>query len=211
MKSLLGKLTLILMMATLSGCSSLMNKVMGLNGVGGVIQQTSPVDNSTIMTVKPAFLCETESCIQSYSATRIGAIWKSNAPNQAVLTLLYDVSDYYDIKYTTFKSINITVDGKDYSFNVTAETKHDNFRSESHDFNVGITKRYIRSISASQVVIPYALLEQMVNAKDCRIQIETTAYKADTFFSNSALIEVGLAKPSIKQLVDEVNKFNNKN
>ncbi|QNN47286.1 hypothetical protein H9L17_03805 [Thermomonas brevis] len=158
----------------LCGCAGMADGMSKVAGLGVVKQETSTFDNAAVVTASPTFLYG-----KGWPGNRVklGARWTSASPDRVALVLAYDsnVTGYGDA-YMNLTGIDINIDGEISSHAANAPTALD-----SSGYNS--VSRTIYTSSRNAVVIPYALLERMVAAKDCRIRIHTGKGYEDAQFS----------------------------
>lgn len=161
--------------ALLSGCMSAFDSMNRMVGIGNVTQEVSTFDNATVINASPAPLWREGSWYNFY---RLGAVWSSNSPDYVALVLSYqtDTNPIKGKSYTNFEALHINIDGEIYSFKTIGATKLD-----SSAYNSVMNTIY--TSSTNTVVIPYDVLKRMINAKDCRLRIQTLDDYEDAQFS----------------------------
>ena len=169
------KILLALIVAfAVSGCASMADGMSKAAGLGVVKQETSTFDNATIVSASPTFLYAKGSWGNS---VKLGARWSSASPDAVALILAYDSNvSGYGSAYLGLTGIDINVDGDISSHKAGGATDLD-----SSGYNT--VSKTIYTSSKNAVVIPYALLERMVAAKDCRLRIHTSKGYEDAEFS----------------------------
>lgn len=179
-----------------SGCASMADGMSKAAGLGVVKQETSTFDNATIITASPTFLYAKGSWGNS---VKLGARWSSTTPESIALILAYDSSTSgYGNAYIGLTGIDINVDGDISSHAAAGSTDLD-----SSGYNT--VSKTIYTSSKNAVVIPYALLERMVAAKDTRIRIHTSKGYEDAQFSLERIPGgQGTAILAIKELMAKV-------
>ncbi len=180
-----------------SGCASMADGMSKVAGLGVVKQETSTFDNATIVTASPAFLYAKGSW--GGNSVKLGARWSSATPESVALILAYDSNTSgYGNAYIGLTGIDINVDG-DISSHAAAGSTDLN----SSGYNT--VSKTIYTSSKNAVVIPYALLERMVAAKDTRIRIHTSKGYEDAQFSLERIPGgQGTAILAIKELMAKV-------
>lgn len=170
-----SKIVLALSVAfAISGCASMVDSMDKAAGLGVVKQETSSFDNATIVSASPTFLHAKDSW---GSSVKLGARWSSAAPGVVALVLAYDSDISAPSRaYLGLTGIDINVDGDISSHKASGSTALD-----SSDYNT--VSKTIYTSSKNAVMIPYALLERMVAAKDCRVRIHTSKGYEDAEFS----------------------------
>ncbi|NOU50154.1 hypothetical protein HG263_06315 [Pseudoalteromonas sp. JBTF-M23] len=158
----------------LNGCAAVADSMSKMAGIGVVTEEVSTFDNATIVNMSPAFLHAEGSWGNNI---KLGARWSSKSPDYAALVLSYssDVSSSRSA-YLNLSGLDINIDGKITSYKTGRLTNH-----EGSDYN-NVT-RTIYTKSENAVVVPYSILEQMVEAKDCRLRIHTSKGYEDAQFS----------------------------
>lgn len=169
------KITVFLAIALLSGCMSAFDSMNRMAGIGKVTQEVSTFDNSTIVNASPAPLWREGSWYNFY---RLGAVWSSNSPDYVALVLSYktDLHSFKGKAYTNFDALHINIDGEIFSFKTVGAT---NFDSSAYNSVMNT----IYTSSTNTVIIPYDILKRMINAKDCRLRIQTLNDYEDAQFS----------------------------
>ncbi len=191
------KLSLPLVTAfAISGCASMADGMSKAAGLGVVKQETSAFDNATVITASPTFLYAKGSWGNS---VKLGARWSSAAPDSVALILAHDsnTSGYGDV-YLGLTGIDINVDG-----DISSHASAGSTDLDSSGYNT--VSKTIYTSSKNTVIIPYALLERMVAAQDCRIRIHTSKGYEDAQFSLERIPGgQGTAILAIKELMTKV-------
>lgn len=158
----------------LCGCTA-MDK---LTGMGVVSQRVSAPDHATIIDVSPNALYDPGRA--PGTPLQLGARWTSDAPQSVALVLSYQSTVSSDSPTVqSFDSLEISIDGQIASF---AASKPSDISSGLHD-SVSHT---IHTSSKGEVLVPYALLQRMVTAKDCWLRATGGGYE-DAKFSTEYL------------------------
>ena len=183
---------------SVSGCASMADSMSQFAGLGVVKQETSTFDNATIITASPTFLYAKGGAWGSNSV-KLGARWSSASPDSVALILAYDSNvSGYGSAYLGLTGIDINVDGDISSHAAGGSTSLD-----SSGYNT--VSKTIYTSSKNAVVIPYALLERMVAAKDCRLRVHTSKGYEDAQFSVERIPGgQGTAILAIKELMAKV-------
>lgn len=149
---------------TVSGCIN----VNELAGLGVISEEALTFDGVEITKVSPSFLFESARS-QGAMAIRLGAHWSDAEPDYVALKFAY-ASDNggRGPESIGLEGIEISVDGVKSAYDSSGY----NTISKTLDMN-----------SMNSVVIPFVVLEQMVNATDCRLRIQTTKGYLDSMFS----------------------------
>lgn len=148
----------------LTGCATMTDAMSAAAGMGVVSEHHSTFDNATEVSVSPMPLWAKGSW---GNAVRLGAHWSSATPDYVALEMSYQANaNYGSAMYTSFSGMDINVDGEISQWQTGAPTKFD-----SSNYNT--VSRTIYTASKNSVVIPYALLQRMVAAKDCRLRFHT--------------------------------------
>lgn len=156
----------------LYGCTA-MDK---LAGMGVMSQSVSTRDHATIIEVSPNALYDPGST--PGTPLQLGARWTSNAPQSVALVLSYQSTVSSDAPTAqSFDALQISIDGQVSSFPASKPSDI----SSSLDNSVAHT---IYMSSRGEVLIPYALLQRMVAAKDCWLR---TGNYQDAKFSTEHL------------------------
>jgi hypothetical protein len=197
------KITKLLMatvvLSALSGCSGMADSMGKMAGLGVVTQEKSTFDGATIVNVSPTFLYDPDRK-WSGNSVKLGARWSSGSPDYVALVMQYsgDVSGYGSA-YASLTGVDVNIDGELQSFSARSSTSHD-----SSGYNT-VTKT-IYTDSKNSVVIPYSILKQMVDAKDCRLRIHTGKGYEDAVFSIERIPGgQGTATLSIREFMDKVS------
>ena len=155
----------------ISGCTA-MDKMAGL---GVIKQHTSTFDNATVIEVSPNSLYDKGSTWGT--PLQLGARWTSTAPNSVALILSYksNISSAAPA-YLSLTELGINIDGviSSYSAGQPTNLSSGGYNTVSHT---------IYTSSKNAVVIPYSVLQHMVDAKDCRLRIHTSKGYQDINFS----------------------------
>lgn len=139
----------------LCGCTA----VDRLAGMGVVSQRVSAPDHATIVEVTPNALYDPGNT--RGAPLRLGARWTSDAPQSVTLVLSYQSTVSSDAPTVPrFDALQIGIDGQVSSFPA----------SKPADLSSGFDNSMSHTMYASsrgEVTIPYAILQQMVAARDC--------------------------------------------
>lgn len=156
------------------GCAGMADAMNKAAGVGQISQEVSTFDNATIINLSPAHLYGGDGMMGN--GFKLGARWNSNIPDSAVLVLSQSSSvSAGSGAYTNFSGISINIDGDQKRFNVSGPTDH-----TSSSYNT--VSKTIYTQSTASVIVPLALVEKMVAAKDCRIRIHSGNGYEDSLF-----------------------------
>jgi len=165
----------VLLISQLSGCAGMADSVSKMSGLGVVNEETSTFDKATVIDVSPTWLYDPEGSFGNQ--VKLGARWSSKAPDYVALVMSYNAdTSGYGATYMSISGIDINVDGEITSYSTRHSTKLD-----SGGYNT--VTRTIYTESRNTVVIPYAMLEEMVFANDCRLRIHTSEGYEDARFS----------------------------
>ena len=160
--------------ALLAGCAGMADTMSKVAGLGVVSQERSTFDNATVVNVTPAHLYAEGSW---GNMVRLGARWSSAVPDSVILILAYESNvSTGNAAYIGLNSLQVNIDGEISSYSAGPST---NLSSSGYN-NVSKT---IYTASKNSVVIPYATLQRMVAAKDCRLRIHTSKGYEDAQFS----------------------------
>jgi hypothetical protein len=156
-----------------SACAGTIYSLHQAAGIGVVEEKKSTFDGATIVKMSPAFLHE-----ETWTGVPImlGAQWNSKAPNHVAMILSYSSSVSSGRPYMNFSGLDVNIDGKISEYKTSGLTRHD-----SSSYNT-VTKT-IYTESENAVLIPLATLQEMMQAKDCRLRIHTSEGYADALFS----------------------------
>jgi len=177
----------------LSGCASTMDSIAG---IGVINESTSTFDGSRIISVSPSWVAGATDT--DLTATKIGARWNSSTPEYVALLLSYSSSVNYGDSYVSFSGLKINIGGSIKSFTVTGSTSHSssNYNSVSND---------IYTQSEAVVVIPMALLRDMLTAEDVRLRIEyLNEYEDVRFNFEESGYGQRLAKSYIAEMLSKI-------
>jgi hypothetical protein len=158
----------------LTGCAAMTDTMSAAAGMGVVRQEHSTFDNATVITVSPMPLWAKGSW---GNAVQLGAHWSSASPDYVALEMSYRSNvNAGSNMYTDLSGMDINVDGEITHWQTGAPTQlsSSNYNAVSHTIYTG---------SNNSVVIPYALLQRMVAAKDCRLRIHTDEGYEDAQFN----------------------------
>lgn len=158
----------------LAGCTTLTDTMSAAAGMGVVQQEHSTFDDATIVRVSPMPLWAKGSW---GNAVQLGAFWTSKVPDSVALQMSY-ASNIRSAgqPYTSLTGLDINIDGEITQWRPGAPTQlsSSGYNSVTHT---------IYTASTNDVVIPYALLQRMVAAKDCRLRIHTGEGYEDAQFN----------------------------
>lgn len=158
----------------LSGCASMTDAMSTAAGMGVVHQEHSTFDDSTAVTVSPMPLWAKGSW---GNAVRLGARWTSAAPDYVALEMSYQSNvNAGSNAFTSLSGMDINVDGEITHWKAGTSTDLSNSAYNT-------VSRTIYTASKNDIVIPYALLQKMVAAKDCRLRIHTGEGYEDAQFN----------------------------
>jgi hypothetical protein len=185
---------------TLSGCASMADASAKVAGLGIVTQEKSTFDNATIVEVSPNWLYDPNGSWGN--GVKLGARWTSKAPELAALVLSYSSNTMGNNPvYVGLKGIDVNIDGSISTFSAGKPTNLD-----SGAYNT--VSRTIYTQSENTVVLPYAILMQMVTAKDCRLRIHTSKGHEDALFSTERIPGgQGTAILSFREFVKKVDEI----
>ncbi|MFK2904275.1 hypothetical protein ISP17_09885 [Dyella ginsengisoli] len=158
----------------LCGCTA----VDQLAGMGVVSQSVSTSDHATIIEVSPNALYDPGN--ERGTPLQLGARWTSDSPQSVALVLSYQSTVSSDAPTVqSFEALQISIDGQASSF---PASKPSDISSSFHN----PVSHTIYTSSRGEVLIPYALLQQMVAAKDCWLRATGGGYQ-DARFSTEHL------------------------
>lgn len=160
--------------ASLNGCAAMTDTMSAAAGMGVVNEHHSTFDNATEITVSPMPLWAKGSW---GNAVQLGARWSSVAPDYVALEMSYSSNARTGSNmFTSLSGMDINVDG---------EVTHWQPGTPTHLSNGGYNNvaNTVFTASKNSVVIPYALLQRMVSAKDCRLRIHTGEGYEDAQFN----------------------------
>lgn len=162
---------LVTLTLTLCGCTAMDR----MAGMGVITENNQSFDNSKVIEVSPNSLYAPGKTMGT--PFMLGAIWSSSHPDFVGLEVKYNATiGYGSAAYTGITGIDINVDGRIQSFQAHALTS-----LNSSGYNPVAPTIYTHS--ENTIAIPYALLESMVAASDCRLRIHTTDGYEDVSFS----------------------------
>ncbi|WP_134082400.1 hypothetical protein [Thiohalophilus thiocyanatoxydans] len=172
-------------------------------GLGVVKQEKSTFDDATIVEVSPNWLYDPDSSWGN--SVKLGARWSSNAPEHVALVLSHSSNTSGSgAAYVGLSGVEINIDGDIKSFSSGKPTNLD-----SSGYNS--VSRTIYTESKNTVVIPYSLLERMVDSKDCRIRIHTSKGYEDARFTIERIPGgQGTAILSIREFIEKVDAVKEK-
>jgi hypothetical protein len=166
-------LALVMSAALLAGCAGMADSMSKVAGLGVVKQETSTFDNATLVSVTPQFLNNKGTMGNDF---KLGARWTSATPSQVGLILSYSSDVKSGQSYASLTGLDVNLDGEISTFKAGPST---NLSSSSYN----TVSKTIYTSSENVVVIPYATLERMVSAKDCRLRIHSRDGYEDSLFS----------------------------
>lgn len=181
----------------LAGCANMADSMSALGGVGVISEKVSDFDGSRNVKLSPAFLYNPNAGLLGMN-TRLGAFWNSEAPGFVALILENDSVSGYGISYINYESIDINIDGKKLSFDTDGGTKFDN-----SGYNT--VSRTIYTNSKNSATVPVETLKAMINAKDCRLRINTgNGYETAYFSEEKTPGGNSTAKHFLRKFMDKV-------
>jgi len=149
-----------------------------LAGKGVVSQRTSAPGDATVIEVTPDALFDPGD--MRGTPLRLGARWTSDTPQSVALLLSYESTVSSDAPTVqSFQALEISIDGQVWSFPASKPSD----TNSSFDNAVSHT---IYTSSRGEVLIPYAMLQRMVTAKDCWLRAMGSGYR-DAKFSTERL------------------------
>lgn len=159
---------------TLAGCASITDTMSKAAGMGVVTEHTSTFDNATTVNVSPQVLWAKGSW---GNRVKLGANWSSASPDYVALVMAEESNVTSGAPaYVGLSAIDMNIDGETMTYTVGSST---HLGSSAYN-NVSNT---IYTSSTNAVVIPYAVLQRMVAAKDCRLRIHTSEGYEDAQFN----------------------------
>lgn len=172
-------LSLCLTTPLISGCAGMADAGSAMAGIGKVTAEKSSFDDATIVRMAPAFLYDPEAGWAGVSI-KLGGYWTSAHPEHVSLILAYDSDTRTGATYRSLRGMDISING--------TVTKFAAGRPTSYDYgSYNSVSNTIYTQSSNAVVIPYALFEQMMTAKDVRLRISTGAGFVDAVFSTERI------------------------
>jgi hypothetical protein len=163
-----------LIAASLTGCAGFADTMSKASGMGVVTQSRSTFDNAMVVNATPAPLYAKGSW---GNVVRLGARWISTQPDKVALVLSYaSNAGAGSAAFLDLQGIDVNVDGTVTNWPATgpSQLSHSSYNTVSNT---------IYTNSENLVIIPYSLLQQMVNAKDCRLRIHTGDGAEESQFS----------------------------
>jgi len=158
----------------LTGCASMTDAMSAASGMGVVSESHDTFNNGTNVSVSPMPLWASGSW---GNKVQLGALWVSGSPDQVMLEMSYRSNiNAAGNAYTGLTGMDINVDGEVTHWKAGAPTNLD-----SSQYNT--VSKTIYTSSSNVVVIPYALLQRMVVAKDCRLRIHMGGGYEDAQFN----------------------------
>lgn len=174
MKKIAACFSMLIVAGTLTGCATMTDGMSAAAGMGVVHQEHSTFDNATVVTVSPMPLWAKGSW---GNAVHLGARWNSTVPDYVALEMSYQSNiNSGSSAFTSLSGMDINVDGDITHWQPGAPTNLSNGAYNN-------VSRTIYTASKNSVVIPYALLQRMVSAKDCRLRIHTGEGYEDAQFN----------------------------
>lgn len=169
------KLSVILTVLLLSGCSGMADLGSRLGGLGVISTSQSTFDNSSIIEVSPNWLYDPEGSWGN--RIKLGGKWISKYPDVVALLLSYgsDVNSP-DETYIGIQGIEINLNGEILRFNAPGFTKFT-------DSGYNTVSKNIYTESKNYIPIPYDVAQRMVNSPDTRLRIHTSGGYEDSRFS----------------------------
>lgn len=192
------KLMCLIFLLTISGCAGMADSMNQMVGIGVISTEESTFDGTKTIRVSPNWLYEAKGTF-SYNSIKLGAHWSDAEPNYIALDLSYesDTSGYSPI-YIGITGIEVNIDGKKSKYASNTQTSLD-----SSGYNT--VSRTIYTKSVNSVVIPFTVLEDMVNATDTRLRIHTNKGYEDSRFSiERSSGGQGTALLSLREFLDRV-------
>lgn len=192
-------LFVLIALAALAGCASVADSMNRAAGIGVVSSEVSTFDGATIVEASPSWLYSSGSTSLP-NRTKLGARWSSMAPDIVTLVLVYDSSTgSYDDIFLGIDSLDVNLAGQIKHFEAGYITALD----------TGVYNSVSRSTSTSSentVVIPLALLRDMVGAEDCRIRINTSSGYEDAVFNiDRATAGQATARVSLREMLATIS------
>jgi len=161
-------------MATLSGCATMTDAMSTAAGMGVVSTSRDNFNGGTNVSVSPMPLWAPGSW---GNQVQLGAIWTSSAPDSVALEMSFRSNvNAAGSAYASLSGMDIKVDGELTKWRTGAPTS-----LNSSAYNT--VSKTIYTSSSNAVVIPYALLQRMVAAKDCRLRIYIGSSYEDAQFN----------------------------
>lgn len=150
----------------LSGCAGMADMTSKLGGLGQISEEVQSFDGATVVEMSPAFVYSDRATF-GVTETKLGARWSSKAPAHVALVLAYRGDVASGRSYVNFSGVDINIDGTISSYKSAGATVHENsgFNSVSST---------IYTDSSNVVIVPMAVLEGMLSAKDCRLRFHTS-------------------------------------
>lgn len=180
----------------LAGCANFSNSMSALGGVGVLSEEKSDFDGSRSVRLTPAFLYNPNKVFGL--STKLGGFWNSGTPESVTLLLQNNSQTGYGQAFVTYEGVDINIDGEKFSYQANGGTTLD------HSGYNNISKT-IHTSSKSAVIIPLAVLKGMINAKDCRIRINTGKGAETAYFSVEQIPgSNNTAKFFLKAFVDKI-------
>lgn len=160
--------------AILSGCATMTDAMSTASGMGVVSETHDTFNNGTNVSVSPMPLWAKGSW---GNRVQLGALWMNSNPDLVALQMSYrsNINAGGDT-YIDLTGMDINVDGEVTHWQAGAPTSLD-----SSSYNT--ISHTIYTSSSNVVVIPYALLQRMVTAKDCRLRIHMGGSFEDAQFN----------------------------
>ena len=181
----------------LSGCAGMADMTSKLGGLGQISEEVQSFDGATVVEMSPAFVYS-DGATFGVTETKLGARWSSKAPAHVALVLTYRGDVASGRSYMNFSGVDINIDGTISSYKIAGTTAHD-----SSGFNS--VSRTIYTESSNVVIVPMAVLERMLSAKDCRLRFHTSKGFEDGVFTVArSSAGQGMAIISLREFVGRV-------
>lgn len=187
------KILAILIIITITGCGSTLEKIAGSGIVSNNIDQFTN-ERVITMSVTPNYNTDNE-----IAHTFFDAKWVSSRPDSVLIGLVNKSSTSDPDTYVSYQSVAINIDGDITEFKA-AQTTHD-----SGTYNT--VSKSIFTSSRSHIRMPLAYLTEVVYSPSTKIRITTRKYYEDidmSYEKNS--LGVRNARPILRTFLNEINR-----
>lgn len=183
--------------AIISGCAGTSDSFDRIAGIGVVSESHSTFDNANIIKVSPSWLFRDEN--SRSNSVKLGARWKSNYPNHAILDFNHTSSTSGGRPvYLRITGVDINVNGKISRFKM-GQTSLD-------DDGYNSIAKTIFTDSSNSAVIPLSLLRSMIDSPVAKLRIHTgKGYQDANFKIERAFGGQGSALLTIKEFLAKVD------
>ncbi|MBW2194282.1 MAG: hypothetical protein JRF37_01570 [Deltaproteobacteria bacterium] len=159
-----------------TGCTSMADVTSRVAGVGTISEEKWVFDNTTVVTMSPAFLYAEGEWLGV--DVKLGARWSSNSSDHVALIMSYrsSKSGSGSDMYTNFSGLDVNIDGTIMSYKTGGFTSH-------ADSGYNTVPKTSYNENKNSVILPLNVLKDMLAAEDCRLRIHTCEGYVDAQFS----------------------------